>query len=155
MSFLIQALPSSQFSNLFQLPDDELLRRGAILRTADKRPGFPCRVSLIDAHIGERVLLVNYEHQPAPTPFRSCHAVYVRENAVEARCEPGEVPDLFRSRLMSIRAFDGSGMLLDADVTEGRVLEPSIERLLASETVEYVHLHYAKPGCYAARVIRI
>ena len=86
MSFRIQALPMSAFADLFQLSDDALRDRGALRRVVDKKPGFPCRVSLVDAEIGETVLLVHYEHQSARTPFRASHAVYVRENAVQAQC---------------------------------------------------------------------
>jgi hypothetical protein len=154
MSFRIHALPREVFSHYFQMSDEELRAYDGLKRIVDKRPGFPCRVSLEDAHVGERVLLINYEHQSCASPFRSCHAVYVREHAETAKCELGQVPELFRSRLMSLRAFDREGMMLDADVVEGRDLEASIERLLSGTAVQYLHLHYAKPGCYAARVER-
>jgi hypothetical protein len=154
MSFQIQALPSKLFSRFFDMSDEELRAHSGLKRVVDKRPGFPCRVSLEDAHVGERVLLINYEHQACASPFRSCHAVYVREHAETAKCELGQVPELFRSRLISVRAFDHEGMMLDADVVEGRSLEASVERLLSGAAVEYLHLHYAKPGCYAARVER-
>ena len=154
MTFRIHALPWEVFSHYFQMSDEELRACDGLKRIVDKRPGFPCRVSLEDAHVGERVLLINYEHQPCASPFRSCHAVYVREYAKTAKCELGQVPELFRSRLISVRAFGHDGMMLDADVVEGRNLEPSIERFLSGTAVEYLHLHYAKPGCYAARVER-
>ncbi len=154
MSFRIQALPMAAFADLFAMSDEALRERGALRRVVDKKPGFPCRVSLVDAEIGETVLLVHYEHQPAHTPFRASHAVYVRENAVQAQCASGEVPDLLRSRMLSVRGFDAQGMLIEADLVDGRALEPAIERLLSDLNVAYLHLHYAKPGCYAARVDR-
>jgi hypothetical protein len=61
---------------------------------------------------------------------------------------------VLRSRLLSVRGFDEKGMMIDADVVDGRAIEPSIERLLANGTISYLHLHNAKPGCYAARVDR-
>lgn len=152
MSFRIHALPREVFSRYFLMSDEELRVHGAVMRIVDKRPGFPCRVSLEDAQLGERVLLINYEHHASATPYRSCHAVYVREHAETAKCELGQVPELFRSRLMSVRAFDHEGMMVDADVVEGRNLEASIGRFLSGAAVHYLHLHYAKPGCYAARV---
>ena len=85
-------------------------RPGALLRVADPSPGFPCRVSLCDAEPGETVLLVHYEHQPAASPFRASHAVYVRRGAVQAHPAPGEVPEMLRRRLLSVRAFDDAGM---------------------------------------------
>lgn len=154
MSFLITALPMRIFAPLFALSPAELEKRGAALRVADKKPGFPCRVSLADAEIGETVLLVNYEHQPANTPFRAAHAVYVRANAELAQCEVDEVPDLLRLRLLSVRGFDRGDMLVAADVVDGSEIESAIEQMLADASVSYLHLHYAKPGCYAARVER-
>jgi hypothetical protein len=155
MTFLVTALPLAPFSQLFTLSDEALATHGAVRRSADRRPGFPCRVSLRDAEPGETVLLVNYEHQPARSPFRSTYAIYVRRDATQAHPRPGEVPDMLRSRLLSVRAFDDAGMLLDADVVEGRVVEPALERLLAAPSAAYVHVHFARPGCYAARVDRV
>ena len=154
MSFRISALPAAPFETLFALSDDELRRRGAVRCVVDRTPGFPCRVSLRDAEPGETVILVHWEHQPADTPYRAGHAIYVREGAVEAVPAIDEVPALLRRRLLSVRAFDGRGMMTDADVVEGTALEPVVERLLGDPAVAYLHLHNAKPGCYAARVDR-
>jgi Protein of unknown function (DUF1203) len=152
MPFRISGLPAEPFRHLFALGDDELKRQGAVRRIAADG-GYPCRVSLTDAKAGDEVILVNYEHQDADTPYRSRHAIYVR--AGEERYEAtGEVPEQLRKRLLSVRAFDAAGMMLDADVTEGRALEALVDRFFANRDVAYLHLHYARPGCYAARVDR-
>lgn len=155
MSFQISALPLALFAPLLSMTDEALRSHRAMRRVADKKPGFPCRVSLADADVGEPVLLVHFEHQPADTPFRSSHAIYVRENAIQAHCARNEVPESFRSRLLSLRGFDARGMLIDADIAEGYSLEWALERMLETESIGYVHLHFAKPGCYAARVDRV
>lgn len=155
MSFRISGLPADLYAPLFTLSDAELALRGAVRRVADRTPGLPCRVSLADAEPGETVLLVHHEHQPAPTPYRSGHAVYVREGAAAARPGVGEVPEVLRRRLLSVRAFDAAGLMVDADVVEGAALEPVIDRMLARAAVAYLHLHNAKPGCWAARVDRV
>jgi Protein of unknown function (DUF1203) len=154
MSFQISGLPVAPFAPLFGLSDAELATRHIVRHTADKSPGFPCRVSLRDAEPGETLLLLNYEHLPVSSPYRSSHAIYVREYAEEAHVAVNEVPDVLRRRLLSLRAFDKQGMLLDADVADGRDIQPLIERMLESREVEYVHAHNAKPGCFAARVDR-
>lgn len=154
MTFHITALPAAPFAPLFALSDDALAAKGAVRRVADGRPVFPCRVSLRDAERGEELLLTNYEHQPARSPFRSSHAIYVRRGAEQAHLEPGEVPVMLRSRLLSVRAFDVSGMLVGADVVEGRALETMIGALLDAPGASYLHIHFARPGCYAARVER-
>ena len=154
MSFRISALPTARFKPLFALSDEELAARGAKRLIVDKCPGFPCRVSLMDAQVGEVVLLTNYEHQTASSPYRAAHAIFVREHAHEARPQVDEVPQALRSRLLSVRGFDEKGMMIDADVVDGREIGSAIERLLANAGISYLHLHNAKPGCYAARVDR-
>ena len=154
MNFQIHALPVEPFAALFSMNDAQLQEHGAVRRTVDASPGYPCRVSLVDAAIGERVILVHFEHQPANTPYRASHAIYVREGATQAQPKAREIPDVLRRRLLSVRAFDDAGMMLEADVVEGRDLEQSIQRLFSNGRVSYLHLHNAKPGCYAARVDR-
>ena len=154
MSFRIRALPEAPFAPLFALSDAELRPHRAVRQIVDRTPGFPCRVSLRDAEVGETVLLVHHEHQNADTPYQSGHAIYVRAGAVEARPALGEVPEVLRRRLLSVRAFDADGMMVDADVVDGQALEPVIARLFGDARVAYLHLHNAKPGCYAARVDR-
>lgn len=154
MHFRISGLPLAPFAPLFGLPDGELAARGVARRIADCRPGFPCRVSLRDAEVGEPVLLLNWEHQPADSPYRSRHAIFVREHAQPATPAVDEVPEVLRLRLLSLRAFDAAGFMLDADVVHGREAEAAIARLLGDPRVAYLHAHNAKPGCYAARVER-
>ena len=98
---------------------------------------------------------MNFEHQSAATPFRSAHAIYVIDGAGDAALEPGEIPEQLRSRLLSVRAFSEEGMLIDADVVDGREAATLFERLLADDRVSYLHAHYAKYGCYAARIDRV
>ena len=65
-----------------------------------------------------------------------------------------EIPDVMRARLLSLRAFDKDGMMLDGDVVEGRQIEGVVERLFANSEVAYIHVHYAKRGCYSGRIER-
>lgn len=154
MGFRISGLGFEQFAPLVGLSEEQLLAHEARRVVADCRPGFPCRVSLVDARPGERVLLVNYEHLPVSSPYRSRYAIYVREDATEARLAVDEIPPVLENRLLSLRAFSSAGMLLDADVSQGAELSGDIERLLGRSEVAYLHVHNARPGCYAARVDR-
>ena len=152
MCFQISGLDVAQFSHLFGKDLEALAKSGVERMIVDNKPGYPCRVSLQDADIGETVLLMNYEHQPALSPYRSSHAIFVREWAGQAKPGRNEVPEMLRHRMISVRAFDSSGMMVDADIVDGRQLESMIDRMLAIESVSYLHLHNAKRGCYAARV---
>jgi Protein of unknown function (DUF1203) len=151
-SFRIRGLPAQDFAHLFTLSDAALEQLRARRMTATDS-GYPCRVSLTDAAPGDTVVLVNYEHHRVESPFRSSFAIYVREGE---RTFDGinEVPAQLRARLLSLRAYDASGMLRMADVIDGRQLETGIEPMLANCEVAYIHAHFAKPGCYAALIER-
>jgi hypothetical protein len=155
MGFQITALNADKFSHLFGLDDESLARHGARRMTVDVKPGYPCRVTLEDAEPGESVLLVNYEHLAVNTPYRSAHAVFVREGATTCPPITNRIPVQLTIRLLSIRAFDANGMMVDADVVHGEESEPLIRRLLDDPRVDFLHIHNAKPGCYAARVDRL
>ena len=154
MDFQISPLDIDTFSHLFGQDNETLAEQGIQRIVVDSSPGYPCRVSLQDAAIGENVLLTNYEHQSADSPFRSSHAIYVREEAVQAGPDKNEIPDMLERRLLSVRAFDAAGMIIDADVIDGDCLESLIERMLASGSADYLHVHNARLGCYLARVDR-
>lgn len=152
MDFTVSGLSPEPFVPLYGLSDSELAKRRA-RRVVVDGSGFPERIELRDAEPGETLLLVNFEHQSADTPYRSSHAIYVREGATE-RWSGGHLPEVMRQRLLSLRAFSADGSMVDADVVEGREAEPLIERLLSDPAVAYIHAHYARPGCYAARIDR-
>jgi hypothetical protein len=154
MSFRITGLPADQFAPLFALSDAELAAKGAVRQIADeRRPGYPCRISLTDSLPGDELILVNYEHHPVDSPYRMRFAIYVRKG--EERFDAiGEVPEQLRSRTLAVRAFDAEAMMRGWEMVEGRDLEGAVERLFADPRTAYLHIHFAAPGCYAARVDR-
>jgi hypothetical protein len=152
--FQISALPRDRFTDLFTLDDTALAELGAKRYVADRKPGFPCRVSLEDAEPGERVLLVPFAHQPEASPYRAAGPIFVREAARTGDVPPDTIPELLRSRVLSVRAYDAAHLMIDADVVDGREVVPLLARMLARPRVAYVHIHFAKPGCFACRVDR-
>ncbi len=154
MPFRINGLKPDAFIPLYGLSDAELASRGVLRKKVDADPGFPDRIELRDIPVGGHALLLNYTHQPADTPFRATHAIFVREGATEAYDRTDDVPDVMRRRLLSVRAFDAAGMMIAADVTEGAALEHLIARLFADPAAAYLHAHYARQGCFAARIDR-
>lgn len=154
MSFRILGLDPAPFAHLFWQPEDALASQGVlrcIVQTAD---AYPDRIELRDAALGESVLLLNYTHQPAATPFRASHAIYLREGATQTYDARDEVPEMMRRRLISLRGFDAQGMLRNADVSEGDEIAACIKRLFRDHNIAYLHAHFAKHGCYAARIER-
>lgn len=153
MTFRALGLPPSQFEPLSALDDAELEARGMRRMTADAKPGFPCRVSLEDAEPGERLILLPFEHQDANSPYRASGPIFVREDVARFDAA-GVVPSVLRGRLLSLRAYDEAGFIVDADVVQGDEVETAIERFFARDDVGYIHIHNAKRGCFACRIER-
>jgi hypothetical protein len=139
---------------LYGLSDENLAQRGIKRYIADSNQGYPDRIELRDAEPGESVLLLNYTHQPANTPYRASHAIFVREGASTAYDDIDTVPNLMRIRILSLRGFDANHMMVFADLTDGHDMETVIKKCFADPVVAYIHAHYAKHGCYAARIDR-
>ena len=154
MSFRITGLSPAPFRHLYGLSDADLAAHGARRYVADSKPGFPDRVEVRDAEPGEALLLVNHTHQPADTPYRSSHAIFVLEGAETPYDRTGEVPEVLRVRPISLRAFDAGHMIVDAGLADGDGVEALIRRYLARPDTAYLHAHYATRGCYAARITR-
>jgi hypothetical protein len=154
-SFQLAGIAFEPFSPLFALSDQALAKLHARRVIATKKPGFPCRVSLADAEVGEELLLLPFEHQPADSPYRGSGPIFVRRSAAEAKVAPGVIPEYVRGRLMSVRAYDSKDMMVDALVCDGAEVATAIGRLFDGEAVAYIHLHNAKPGCFSCRVNRI
>jgi len=153
MSFRVLGL-RAEFSHLFALSDEELAAHGAVRRIADDRsPGYPCRVSLTDSHPGDELILVNYEHHPVRSPYRMRFAIFVRKDEQQFDAVD-KVPEQLRIRTLAVRSFDANAMLLQHELIEGQQLETAIERLFADAAAEYLQVHFAAPGCYAARIER-
>src|SRR5262249_48959975 len=129
-------------------------RLGVQRHTVTSKPGFPDRVEMRDLDPGETVLLLNYVHQPAETPYKASHAIFVREGAENRFEAVDRIPEVIRVRPISLRAFNAAGEMVDADLVDGREIEPLIERFLANPQVAYLQAHYAKRGCYAGRIER-
>ena len=153
MDFRIRGLDPQPFARYFQMNDAELARHRALRCISDSKPGFPCRVSLTDVEPGNPVMLVNFEHLPVESPYRASHAIYVSA-AAQPFDQVGVVAPALRERLLAIRAFDATGLMVDADLVEGRTVEPLLARLLERREVAYLHAHFARRGCFAARIER-
>lgn len=154
MSFRATGLSLSPFEPLFALDDAALAARGMRRVIADAKPGFPCRVGLVDAEPGERLILLPFEHQPAHSPYRASGPIFVREAARAPFDQAGVVPPVLRGRQLSVRAYDAAGLMVDADVLDGNDVERAIARFFARDDVAYLHVHNAKRGCYACRIDR-
>lgn len=155
MDYQIHALDPSPFAHLFGASDGALRQANAVRMKVDSDPGFPCRTGLRDLPVDTWALLVNHAHQTAASPYRASGPVFVEEGlCAPAVVPPNVVPDALTRRLLSLRAYDAAGMMVDAEVIDGRDAQPLIARFLADPAVAQIHAHFARRGCYAARIAR-
>ncbi len=154
MSFTITGLPLQTFAHLFGLSDEVLRLQNIVRKTADAKPGYPCRITLQDAEPGETVLLLNHESHTVPTPYASRYAIYVRETASDAATFRDELPPVFANRPIALRLFNADGMLLGADMGVNADVKAKIELAFGREDVAYIHAHNAMHGCFAAEIRR-
>ena len=151
MRFRIRGLEAERFAPLFALDDAALAAQGAMRRRVNY--GAPCRVSLTDAAPGEELILTNFEHHAVASPYRMRFAIFVRPG--EATFDAvDQVPVQLRRRTLAVRGFDAQGMMTGSELIEGVFVEEAIERQFAEASATYLHVHFAAPGCYAARVER-
>jgi hypothetical protein len=153
MTYRIAGLDPAQFEPLYSFSDDELAEGGMVRMTVTKKPSFPCRVSLIDREVGEQVILLNHVSHDVANPYRSTHAIFVAEGAEQAEFFD-EVPPVFASRVLSLRGFDGDGMMADALIAQPGEADEGIRRLFAQPNIAYIHAHNAARGCFSARIDR-
>jgi hypothetical protein len=152
--FQFVALPLEHFTDLFSMKDTELASAGARRMIVDAQPGFPCRVSLMDAPVGERVILTRFQHHDASSPYQSTGPIFVRELAQTATPAVNEIPIMFNHRLLSVRAYDASALMKGARVVDGRSLEETVRDFFTDEAISYLQIHNAAPGCFNCTVRR-
>jgi hypothetical protein len=56
--------------------------------------------------------------------------------------------------VLALRGYDRAQLLVDAAIIDGAALEPELDRLLARDDVDFVHVRFARPGCFACRIER-
>lgn len=155
MPFQITGLAAEPFATLEPLSQPELATRYARKLTAEVDGKYPCRISLEYAKKDETLFLVNHVHLDEATPYRASHAVFVRQRAQQASLSVNQVPNILSDQLLSIRAFSITHELVSAQVIECHTLAPAMEMILTQPLIDYVHIHYAAAGCFAARADRV
>ena len=152
MTYRITGLDPAPYKPLFGLSDGELAERGIVRMAVTQKPSFPCRVSLVDREVGDEVLLLNHLSHDVANPYRASHAIFVAD-AEQAELID-QVPPVFETRVLSLRGFDGDGMMAAAILTQRGEADAGIRRLFDNPEVETIHAHNAVRGCFSAKIER-
>ena len=154
MTYRITGIDPAPYCHLFGLSDEELASLGIVRMTVTAKLSFPCRVSLTDRDIGEKVLLLNHVSHDVANPYRASHAIFVTEAVEEAAEYVDEVPPVFGPRVLSLRGFDKDGMMADAVLSQPGDADAAIRRLFEKPEIATIHAHNATRGCFAAKIER-
>lgn len=154
MTYRIEGLAREGFAHLFGLADAELATFGVRRVRADSERGYPCRIGLDHAEPGETLLLLNHVSLDMPTPFRTAYAIFVREEAVEPGLYVDALPPVLTGRTLSLRGFDGEGMLRNAALAGPGEVEDTIRQMFTDMSVASIYAHNAAYGCFLARIER-
>ena len=153
MTYRITGLEPAPFAPLFQLDDAQLEARGMSRMTVDN-PNFPCRITLRDCATGDEVLLLNHVSHDVDGPYRASHAIFVSKSASEAARYVDAIPPALDRRILSLRAFDSEGMMIEAALAQPGEADAVVRKLLENSDTSHVDAHNAIRGCFAARIDR-
>jgi len=154
MSYIIKGLDTGPYRGFLSLSEEALAKQGMQIVKADSPTGYPCRASLNEAKVGERLLLLNYTHLARSGPYRASHAIFIGEATEKPAAFEGELPPSMIRRTLSIRAFDDKEMMLGARLVDGHQADRTVRKLLSRDDVSFLHIHYALRGCFAGLVKR-
>ena len=153
-NFLIKAI-KEDFNHLFTLSKSQLREQGVTKILVDNWPGFPCRISLEDAPVGEEVILLPYKHHHTDSPYQASGPIFVRKNAMAPELKENEIPKFLNHRFLSLPGYNSSGMMIETDTCQGSELKSMLHIFFENSEVAYIHIHNAKPGCYNCVAERI
>jgi hypothetical protein len=155
MGYRISGLSSDLFTPFFGLDDAALAAQGVRRVVAPADGLYPCRITLADVSAGTPVLLLPYRHQPANSPYRAEGPIFVTEGTPATCITENTVPPIMAKRLLSVRAYDGGDLIVEAEVVDGKEADGLFRHYLARQDIAYLHVHFARRGCYAGRVDRL
>lgn len=145
--FIIRPITNG-YQQFFSMSRDELLQHGVELKKVTEKPGFPCRIGLEDAEIGEEVLLLSYVHHATSPSCVSSGPIYIKRGAIPAQLKAGEIPGFLLVRYLSLRCYNRKGDMIDAALCSGAELKQRLNLLFLDPEIIKIDIHNAKPGCF-------
>lgn len=120
---------------------------------ADSPDGYPCRHCLRFAKPGERVILFPYASIPAGHPYSETGPIFVHAEPCPRYATTDEFPGELRDG-RTLRAYNKSFDMIEAELVNGSAPEGVIEKLLQNPETVFVDVRSATRGCYTFRIER-
>jgi len=115
----------------------------------------PCRACLKQFRTGneERILFTfnpfqDLDEYPAPGP------VFIHAKSCPSYDEPQSFPEELRSLPLTLEAYGENRWIIVRERPSADEIESSVERLLHTSGVRYIHIRNTEAGCFIARIER-
>jgi hypothetical protein len=148
-AFTVTPLPASLVD---QARSAALANGTAVEVTSNDDAPFPVRCCLHDATAEEGVLLLSLRPQSGDSPYAAPGPVYIHRDRCAGYSPQGDVPQILRGRMLSLRGYTDGHMITGTAVVAGGDVEGAAHKLLDVPGTAYLFVHFAGPGCYACRI---
>lgn len=115
----------------------------------------PCRACLQQFRTGkeDRILFTynpfeNFDSYPSPGP------VFIHAKSCPAYSEPDRFPEELKSLPLTLEAYGENRWIIARERPAADEIEGSVERLLQTSGVRYIHVRNTEAGCFIARIER-
>ena len=137
-------------------PDDanQLRLQEGLAYVADEYPGYPCRQCLLDAAVGDELILVSHDPFTTNSPYRSSSPIFIHAQDCGSPESLTNIPAQMTDRHLSVRSFDHEALMTRGEIIDGTELDSLLTSMFSDPEVETVHVHNASRGCWAASVER-
>lgn len=152
----IAPIPAS-FLNRVRI--DGLDDLGQPVKRVEAQGGEPCRDVLRRAQPGEQLILASFTPFTKPGPYHEYGPVFVlaeesSEQVLRDRLPAAGSPNDYLREQFAVRAYSEDEEIVNAALIEARDFDATIERLLRSNDVAFLHVRYPAYGCFSCRIDR-
>jgi hypothetical protein len=115
----------------------------------------PCRACLQQFRIGEedRILFTFNPYQGLDN-YPSSGPVFIHAKSCSSYNEPQVFPEELRSLPLTLEAYGEDRWIIARERPAAAEIEGSVERLLQTSSVRYIHVRNTEAGCFIARIER-
>lgn len=115
----------------------------------------PCRACLKQFRTGEEErILFTYNPFEGLNEYPSPGPVFIHSQTCPDYSQPETFPEELRSLPLTLEAYGDDRWIIARERPSAHEIEASVERLLNTSGVRYIHVRNTEAGCYIARIER-
>ena len=115
----------------------------------------PCRVCLKQFRAGEEDrILFTYNPFESLDSYPSPGPIFIHAKSCPGFSEPDQFPEELKSLPLTLEAYGDNRWIMARERPSADEIEISLERLLHTSGVRYIHVRNTEAGCFIARIER-